>query len=296
MISTYLKLFGTAFFWGGTFIAGRLLAGQVSPLHAALLRFVIAALLLTLLTMRLEGGLPRLSPRQLLAVTALGLTGIFSYNLCFFSGLELIRASRAALIIALNPVCITLGAALLFRERLSPLRLLGVLLSLSGAAIVISRGELAGLLAGGIGRGELLILGCVASWTLYSLIGKATMQGMSPLAAVTCSTLAGTALLAVPALLGGQLGQLATISVNSWLCIAYLGIFGTVIGFIWYFQGIQQIGASRAAIFINFVPLNGVLLAILLLGEPLTQAVAGGGLLVIGGAWLTNRPATTKKG
>lgn len=291
MITTYLKLFGTAFFWGGTFIAGRLLAGQVQPLNAALLRFVIAASLLFLLTKRMEGGLPRLSAGQLLAVIALGLTGIFSYNLCFFSGLEDIRASRAALIIALNPVCITLGAALLFRERLSPLRLFGVLLSLSGAAIVISRGELATLLAGGIGRGELLILGCVTSWTLYSLIGKSTMQGMSPLAAVTCSTLAGTVLLAIPALLSGGLAQLTHISAGSWLAIAYLGIFGTVVGFLWYFQGMQKIGASRAAIFINFVPLNGVLLAILLLNEPLTPAVAGGGLLVISGAWLTNRPA-----
>lgn len=290
MITTYLKLYGTAFFWGGTFIAGRLLAGQVAPLNSALLRFVIASLLLTFLTLRLDGRLPRLSWRQLIAVSALGLSGIFAYNLFFFNGLQEIQAGRAALIIALNPVVITLCAALFSGEALSLPRLVGVILSLVGAAIVITRGHPAEILAGGIGRGEWLILGCVASWSAYSLIGKATMHGMSPLAAVTCSAIAGTLLLAVPATLAGTLNEIATISFTSWLCISFLGVFGTVLGFLWYFQGIRQIGASRAAIFINFVPLNGVLLAMLLLDEPLTLALLSGGLLVVTGAWLTNRP------
>ena len=295
MLSTYLKLYGSAFFWGGTFIAGRLLAGRVEPQNAALLRFVIASLLLTAMTLRSEGRLPKLTLRQLVAVTALGLTGIFAYNLLFFSGLQDVRAGRAALIIALNPVVITLCAALLFKETLSVTRVAGVMLSLTGAAIVITRGDLAGIIDSGIGRGELLILGCVASWSLYSLIGKTTMHGMSPLAAVTCSSIAGAALLTVPALVSGSLFNIAAIPFGDWLSIGYLGVFGTVLGFLWYFEGIQRIGASRAAIFINFVPINGVLLATLLLDEPVTTALLTGGLLVVSGSWLTNRPVVLKQ-
>lgn len=291
MITTYLKLYGTAFFWGGTFIAGRLLAGKVAPLNSALLRFVIASLLLTLLTLRLDGRLPRLSWRQMVVVCALGLSGIFAYNLFFFNGLQEIQAGRAALIIALNPVVITLCAALFSGESLTLSRLAGVVLSLVGAAIVITRGSPADILAGGIGRGEWLILGCVASWSLYSLIGKSAMHGMTPLAAVTCSSIAGTLLLAIPATLAGTLNEITSIPLAGWLSIGYLGVFGTVVGFLWYFQGIRQIGASRAAIFINFVPLNGVLLAMLVLDEPLTLALLSGGVLVVTGAWLTNQPA-----
>lgn len=293
MLSTYLKLYGSAFFWGGTFIAGRLLAGRVEPQNAALMRFVFASLLLTAMTLRVEGRLPKLTFRQLVSVTALGLTGIFAYNLFFFTGLQEIRAGRAALIIALNPVVITLGAALLFKETLSLTRIAGVILSLAGAAIVITRGDLGGIFDSGIGRGELLILGCVASWSLYSLIGKTTMHGMSPLAAVTCSSIAGATLLLGPALVSGSLFNIAAIHFSSWLSIGYLGVFGTVLGFLWYFEGIQRIGASRAAIFINFVPINGVLLAMLILDEPLTSALVFGGLLVVSGSWLTNRPART---
>ena len=75
-----------------------------------------------------------------------------------------------------------------------------------------------------------------------------------------------------------------------WCSIGYLGLFGTVVGFLWYFEGIQTIGPSRAAVFINFVPVNGVLLATLLLGEPLDISLLGGGLLVVLGAYLANAP------
>ncbi len=130
---TYLKLFGTAFFWGGTFVAGRLLAHDVDPSSAAFFRFVIASFCLLIITWRVEGRFPVLNRRQLAVIAALGLTGVFSYNLCFFKGLSLIGAGRAALIIALNPVFITLFSAILHRERLPFSRIVGILLSVSGA-------------------------------------------------------------------------------------------------------------------------------------------------------------------
>jgi len=288
VLLTYLKLFLVAFFWGGTFVAGRWLAGTVHPYSAAFFRFAIASGFLLLLTWRREGRLPALTPHQVLAVASLGATGIFAYNLCFFNGLQLITAGRAALIIALNPVAIALCSGLVYREPLPPARLLGILLAVSGAVLVISRGRPLALLAGGVGRGELLILGCVLSWTLYSLIGKTAMRGLTPLAAVCWSALAGTLLLLGPALLHGSFAEARQFGAGAWLSLVYLGLFGTVIGFYWYFQGIQTIGPARAAVFINFVPVNGVLLATLLLGEPLSWSLLGGGLLVVTGSWLAN--------
>ncbi len=289
MSLTYLKLFAVAFFWGGTFVAGRYLGGIVQPYSSAFFRFAIASCCLLLILRRREGGLPRLAPRQLLTVVVLGATGIFGYNLFFFNGLTLIGAGRAALIIALNPVGITLAAALIHKEPLPPLRLLGILLSVCGAGWVITRGHPAAILAGGVGRGELFLFGCVLCWTLYSVLGKTAMRGLSPLAAVTWSALAGTALLAVPAALHGSFAEALRIPFLGWLSIAYLGVFGTVIGFLWYFEGIRAIGPSRAGVFINFVPVHGVLLATMLLGEPLSLTLVVGGALVVSGSWLANR-------
>ncbi len=290
MWKIYLKLFAVAFFWGGTFVAGRLLAGHAHPVSASFFRFAVASVCLLLALWKLEGRLPRLSLNQALAVAALGLTGVFAYNLFFFNGLTMIEASRAALIIALNPVAITLCSALVYREALPLSRIVGIPLSVTGAVVVITRGNPLLLFSGGIGRGELLIFGCVLSWSLYSIIGKTAMRGLTPLAAVCWSSMAGTLLLFFPALYYGSLTQALGFSWSVWAGIAYLGLFGTVIGFLWYFQGIQEIGPSRASVFINFVPVNGVLLATLILGEPLNLSLLGGGLLVVCGAYLANAP------
>ena len=289
-MKTYLKLYAVSFFWGGTFVAGRMLAGNAHPISAAFFRFLVASTLLLLALWKSEGHLPRLDRQQALAIIGLGLTGIFAYNIFFFNGLTLIEASRAALIIALNPVAITLSSALIHREPLPVSRLIGIPLSVTGAIVVITRGEPWQIFSGGIGQGELLIFGCVLSWTLYSVIGKTAMRGLSPLAAVSWSAIAGTLMLLVPGMYYGVLPEATSYSWSTWGSIGYLGLFGTVIGFFWYFQGIQLIGPSRAAVFINFVPVNGVLLATLVLGEPLNLSLLLGGLLVVCGAYLANAP------
>ncbi len=289
-MKTYLKLFAVAFFWGGTFVAGRFLAGNAHPVSAAFFRFATASAFLLLAVWKIEGRLQKLSLSQTLAIAALGMTGVFAYNLFFFNGLTMIEASRAALIIAMNPVAITLCSALVYREALPLSRIVGIPLSVVGALVVITRGHPLQILSGGLGRGELLIFGCVLSWTLYSIIGKTAMRGLSPLTAVCWSSVAGTLMLLVPALYYGSLQEALGFSWTVWCSIGYLGLFGTVIGFLWYFEGIQKIGPSRAAVFINFVPVNGVLLATLLLGETLDISLLGGGLLVVCGAYLANAP------
>jgi len=284
---TYFKLLATMACWGGTFVAGRMLAGEVPPFHAALLRFLLAGLLLLWLLLRSEGRLPRLSRRQLGAVTLLGLTGVLGYNAAFFTGLQSVSAGRAGLIIALNPVGITLLSALIGGEPLSRIRSFGVLLSVAGAMLVISRGNIS-LLPGGIGAGELMLLGCVISWSLYSVIGKRAMREISSLAAVTYSAVIGALLLLPLAALQADLSRVVDYSFVAWGSIVYLALFGTVVGFLWYYQSIREIGTVRAAVFINFVPVFAMLFGLLLLDEPLTPTVLQGGVLILTGAWITN--------
>lgn len=287
----YLKLLVTAFLWGGTFIAGRALAGHVTPASAAFLRFAVATACLHLLAWRIEGGLPRLRPGQAVGVILAGLTGVFSYNLFFFTGLTYLTASRASLIIATNPVFIALASAALFGDRLNRTRLAGILLSAAGAMVVISRGRADLLVAGEIGLGEAFIFGAVASWVAFSLIGKRVLAELSPLASITYAATAGTVALLIPALLDGLLPHLVDYRLADWLWIGYLGFFGTAVGFIWYYQGIRSIGPSRAGLFINFVPVSAILLGILILHEPVTVSLFVGAALVTTGAFLTNRTA-----
>lgn len=290
----YGKLFLTAVFWGGTFIAGRSLGGHVGPFSAAFFRFVIASVCLVGITWRREGRLPLPALRQWLPLVVLGMTGVFSYNVFFFKGLALIEAGRASVIIANNPVFIALFSALLFREPLRPAKVAGVVLSVSGALVVISRGDFAALLQGGFGWGEVFIFGCVASWVAYSLVGKIVMARMSPLAAVSWSALIGAAALSIPAWLEGMPAALPGYRAIDWVSLVYLGVCGTVLGFVWYYEGIRQIGPMRASQFINLVPPSAIALAFLLLGEPVTPSLAAGGVLVICGIYLANRPGARR--
>ena len=284
---TYLKLLATMAFWGGTFVAGRLLAGVVPPFHAAFLRFFIAVILLILILRCIEGRFPSLEPKQLGAVILLGLTGVLGYNVAFFTGLQTVSAGRAGLIIALNPVGIALLSALFGGEPLRRASLLGILISVAGAMLVISNGDLS-LLTRGAGLGELTLLGCVLCWALYSVIGRRAMRGLSPLVAVTYSSLAGALLLAPVALAQGVLSSIPGYGLGAWGSIVFLAVFGTVLAFIWYYQAIKEIGAVRSGVFINFVPLFAMSFGFLLLGEPVTLTLLQGAVLVISGAWITN--------
>jgi drug/metabolite transporter (DMT)-like permease len=276
-------------FWGGAFVAGRHVAQNMGPFTIAFLRFAIASILLLALTWRREGRLPRLNRAHLLAVLLLGATGIYAYNAMFFRGLRLIEASRASLIIATTPAFIALASAVFFHERLGLLRVSGIILSIVGALIVISRGRLGAAAIDGLGSGEVLIFTCVLSWVVYSLIGKVVMRTLSPLVAVSYSVAAGSVALLISACFEGLGKNLSQAGYLDWLAIVYMAVFATVIGFVWFYEGVKHIGTTRAGLFINFVPVFAVLLGCLVLREPVTLSLGVGGLLVLVGVYLTNR-------
>ena len=290
----YLKLFLTAVFWGGTFIAGRVLAQEVEPYSGSFLRFLVASVCMIPLVRHFEGRLQPLGRRQAFVVFLSGMTGVFLYNVFFLTGMQTVQAGRASVIVASNPVLISLFAALLFRgERMTAMKALGVALSVCGAVFVITRGNPVEILQGAVGRGEMLIFGCVASWVSYSLIGKVVMRDVPPVSAVTYACLVGSAALLPPALIEGMAGSLGGYSTAAWLSIVYLGFFGTCLGFIWYYEGIREIGPSKAAVFINFVPISAVIMSFFLLGEPVDFSLLVGGALVLSGIYLTNRPVNS---
>jgi drug/metabolite transporter (DMT)-like permease len=287
--ATYAKLVAVPAIWGGTFIAGRILALAVPAAVGSLLRFLVAVAALLAAAWWIEGGLPRLSRRQLLGTALLGATGIFAYNLFFLGALARLPASRTSLIIALNPVVTIAAASLLLGERMSPRRWLGVAVALVGVWIVVSRGEVLGSIRGAVGPGELLMFGGVCSWAAYTLIGRRVLAGLTPLAATTWAALWGTALLALAAL--PELGHLEMddLSPAVVLSVLYLGVLGTAVGFVWYYQAVQRLGASRTVIFNNLVPVFGATFGVLLLGEPLLPSMLLGGAIAVAGVMLVTK-------
>ena len=285
----YVKLLFTTLFWGGAFVAGKVVSQNVGPYSIAFQRFAIASILLIFLTWKIEGKLPALKKFQIIPVILLGMTGIFIYNVLFFKGLKIIEASRASLIIATCPVFITIFSAIFLKEKINLIKALGIIISICGAIVVISKGNINRIFETGLGLGELYFFCCVLSWVAYSLIGKSVMRNLSPLASVSYSAIVGTVALFVPACFEGLFQDIRNQSMLEWSCISYLGIFATVIGFVWYYQGVQRLGPTKAGLFINFVPVFAILCAFIILREPITISLVVGTVLVISGVYLTNR-------
>lgn len=321
----YLKLFATAVLWGGTFVAGRVLAREVEPFSAAFLRFSLASVCLlyfmkarsdlaagasrnqgrarvaqgTRDTRGTQGtrGAPEfqsahpgsLSFKDWLVCVSLGLSGVFIYNAFFFLGLKTVEAGRAAVFIACNPICIAVLASLFMGETMRPARLAGILISLFGALLAVTRGNPADIFGEHLDPGDLYILGCVASWVFYVLMGKVITRRLSSLAAVAYACSIGALLLLPFALHEGLLSNLSSFSLTAWACIVYFSFLATALGFTWFYEGVKELGASRAGVFINFVPLVAILGGYFLLGESLSYSLLIGVFLVCGGTILVNR-------
>lgn len=290
MNSLYLRLAGVAALWGGTFIAGRIAAPELPHFTISALRFWVAFAILAPLLLVVEKRIPRLSARDLGFTALLALFGLVIYNLLFLGALELIPAGRTALVVALNPILTAMTMAIVFGERLQQHRWLGILLALSGVWIVLSKGD-PSLLLQRVGRGEWLMLGGACCWAIYTVVGRYALNGeaaASPLALTTVTTLWGALMLTAGMPLEWDGWRVHDISVAAWASIVYLGAGGTALAFVWYAEGLQQLGAARTAVFNNLVPVFGVLFGTLLLGEPLLISMLIGGAVAITGVTLTN--------
>ncbi len=285
----YLRLVLTAVFWGATWVSARVVVQEVAPFSAAFVRFMIATLAMGWFVWREEGGLPRLARHEWLTLAAMGFAGIFAYNYFFLTGLKYIPAGRGALVVALNPAVVALAAWLLFGETMSRRKAAGIVLALCGCLLVVSDGRPQALLAGEIGPGELLIVGCVVCWAIFTFLGRRATRTRSALVTNLYACLFGGAMLGAAAVGEGFFTHWPDYSLRVWGNLFFLGFFGTALSYTWFTAGVHQIGAARAAAFINLVPVSGVLLGALLLGERLGGFVLLGGAVTIAGVILSNR-------
>lgn len=295
----YIKLVAVMALWGATWVSARVVAQSMSPFPAAFLRFFFASVFLYVLLCRATaqaggadcGRWPRLPRRLLPGVAFLALTGVFLYNALFFSGMARMEAGRAAMIVACVPSAVALYSGLVLRKPTGLVKGLGIALSLFGVSVLLSGGNPLSLITHGADPGDLFILGCVVTWAAYTIGGGSVMRQSTPLAAVTWSCILGCALLLPVALATGLVEQLLRADWIIWGNLAFLGVGATGLAFTWYYDGILALGAPRASVFINLVPVFATLLGTLILGEGVGLPLIVGGVMVLTGVILANRPA-----
>jgi drug/metabolite transporter (DMT)-like permease len=285
--ATYLKLVMTTFFWGGTFVAGKWVVGEAPPFFVATLRFAIASVVLWALVAWRGRGSGERCPLpegggQWAGLFSLGLTGVFLYNFVFLTGLSRTSATNGSLIVAFNPLLTAVLSAWWLKERVRPVQAGGLLLALLGVGVVITRGSIEVIRSLSFNHGDVLMLGAPLAWALYTIAGKKILRYFPPLVATAYASLFGTVLLLPAAAFEGSLlSGFQGLTVFGWISVLQLALLGTVVGFVWWYEGVELLGASRAAVFVNLVPIFGVLLSAMILSESLVVSQLAGGILVV---------------
>jgi drug/metabolite transporter (DMT)-like permease len=291
--AVHLRLVGMALLWGASWPAGRTLALAMPPLSGAAWRFTLAAMLLAAWAVWRQREWPQLDRKQWLGLALAGAIGVAGYAVFFMAALQRVEASRAAVVVTTNPVFTTLLAAWLFKEKFNARIAFGLTCALLGAVTVLTHGAPWKLFTGGIGIGEWLLVGCIATWVGYTLIARALLGGIDSLVATAISSVVGTAWLWIVALAvdGGAVmsNSITSLSPAGWLSMIFLAVGSTVLAYAWYFRGVAELGAGTAASYISLVPVFGVASAVLVLGESLDASLLVGGALAVAGVVLTNR-------
>lgn len=291
----HIKLLGMSLLWGASWPMGKAITQSMPPLTASSLRFTLAAFLFLAWLRISKGHWPQLNKKQWLAIILGGVFGVYGYGVFFMTGLHLVPAGRAALVVTINPVFTTLLAAWFFKEVFTLKVALGMVVSVLGASIVLTHGEPWRILTGNIGIGEYLLFGCIACWVIYSLLGKKSMQGMDPLTASAYTACVGVLFMWPTALFLEGMPHLSSFEGHHIGLLVAMAIGPTVLAYAWYFEGIAKLGAGAASSFISLVPVFGVLMSSLWLGEEVDHTLLVGGLLAIGGMVLMNYDMATRK-
>jgi drug/metabolite transporter (DMT)-like permease len=270
--------------WASNMALGRRLRDDIGPLTLAASRFLIASLIFAILLQRGQPGERRLGQDRWLLL-GMALSGVAVFAPTLYLALRLTPTVNVTLINGLGPLLTGLLAALLIREPMSRRQIGGAIVGMAGVIVLISKGSLAFWQAMGNSIGDLVALGAVLLWGLYSVLGRQAMRHRSALSATALS-----AFLGLPFLLPAALWEVQTFAPNVQpglvAAVLYIGVVPTVIGFLSWNAGVRRLGPSGAMVFYNTLPLYGALIGYLFLDEPIGSIhLLGGALIIGGGLW-----------
>ena len=294
----YFEALFAVIIWGGTFVATKIAIREISPATLIWLRFGIGLIVLgAAVLIRRQFALPTLS--DLAYFTLLGFLGVALHQWLQATGLLTAQATTAAWIVATIPIFTALLGWFILREYLGYKRILGIFVAFSGVLLVVSHGYFRSLLEGGIATfGDLLILLSAVNWAVFSVLSRRELQNHPAVRMMFYVMLMGWLLTNIWLFgFGPGLSEIPALTKAGWGSVLLLGIFGSGLAYIAWYDALQELPAARLSVFIYIEPLVTLVLAALILGEAITITTVIGGAMIISGVYLVNRtgsPAQTR--
>ncbi len=277
--------------WGGTFIATKVTLREVSPATIVWLRFGIGIVILGItVAARKQFAFP--ARNELGYFALLGFIGVTLHQWLQATGLITAAATTTAWIVATIPVFSALLGWLVLKEKLGAIRVGGMLMAAAGVILIVSKGEPAALFSGSFGTpGDFLILISAVNWAVFSVLSRRGLQAHPATRMMFYVMVFGWLFANIWLFgLGPGLSEIPRLTLNGWSGILVLGILGSGLAYIAWYDALQAIPTSQLAAFINIEPLVTTVMAAFLLGETITLLSVLGAALIVLGVYIVNRP------
>lgn len=277
------------------FYAGNILTGkainELPPFTIAFFRLLLAFLILLPISWKAVRNNKELFLKWKQPFFWMTITGVTFFNTFIYGSLQFTSATNVSVLETVIPVVTIILAAALLKERLAFWQWVGVVLSLSGALWVVADGQIFAIASLAWNPGDIIMIGAILCWSIYSLLVKSYMHLFPPLAALLVMNGLSIVILlpfAAGEWIAGGLPDLA--AGNAWIGLVYLGVFPSVVALLLFNRAVHLLGASRSSIFLNLLPVFTMAGAALFLQETVTLMQMMGAAIVIVGVFLTARP------
>lgn len=292
MILVRLLMLLTVIFWGWSFVATKICLHYMTPLEVIGLRYLLGlpVLLLVILLKRVKLDFRRKD----LGIVLLASVVITIHFLIQITGMKYTTATNTGWIIAVTPLVIVVLSVVFLKERITLNAAIGVVIATVGIILLVSRGHLFRL-EWLKSTGDWLVLGSAHTWAVYTVLTRNVIRRYNPLnvsfAILTFSSIV---------ILGWMLftshwGKFLHLPLEPTIAILFLGIFCLALAFWFWQEGVSKLGAAKAGFFLYLEPLATTTLAVPYLNESFGVFTAIGGLMVLTGVYLAEKPNTKRQ-
>ncbi|MFS0574661.1 DMT family transporter [Sporosarcina sp. 179-K 3D1 HS] len=289
-VPPFVLLVFATILWGGNFVIGRGISSELPPFTLSFLRWCTAFLLfLPIAWVPLKRDWRQMKEHWP-TVVFMSITGVASFNTLIYVALHYTTSINASLMNTSTPIIIYILSFFFLKEKLTRNQLIGTFISLLGVLFIISKGSFESLLQFSFNQGDLIVIIAVICWAVYSLLVKQYSMRLPGSPTFLVSIFLGMIML-LPFFLYETANPdiVITWSLHSIAAILYTGIFASIVAFVCWNTGVIRLGANKAGIYLNFIPVFATVFAVLFIGESLQLFQVIGGLFVILGVFLTTR-------
>jgi len=286
--TAYLFLIFATILWGGQPTVLKGLIKELSPIVITFYRCIgISAILLIGLFISNMKIIPT-RMHQVFLLSAMGLSGLTLNSVFQFTGLQYSTAINCSLVSSTTPVITAVLAAIFLQEKMTVVQWIGTFISFLGILFLLTHKFIGSITALTFNYGDLLYFASQICWAIYSILGRKIMVELSPMVTTAWASLAGAFFTGIYAV-WCKIDLMPGVTTSGIASMSYMTIGGGVFAMTWWNNGVKTIGASKASIFFNIVPIAGMIFGVVFLGEPLGWSEIMVSFLIVSGVYLVNK-------